>query len=51
MDIINEYKDLFSSVPGVARIEDFQIRTGSPGSVRIHPRMVPKAYQEEETHK
>ena len=47
MDIINEYKDSFSSVPGVAKIEDFQIRTGSAGSVRIPPRMVPQAYQEE----
>ena len=47
LDIINEYKYLFSSVPGVARIEEFQIRTGNDGSVRIPSKLLPQDYQEE----
>ena len=37
MDIINEYNELFSSVPGVARIEEFQIRTDNAARLGFPP--------------
>ena len=45
--VIYEYMDLFSSIPGIAIVEEFQMRTGHSEAVRIPPRMVPQAYQQE----
>ena len=47
LDIINEYKELFSCVPKIAAVEEFHIRTGKAGAIKIPPIMVPQAYQEE----
>ena len=35
LDIINEYKELFSSLPGIAAVEGFHIRTGNAGAVKF----------------
>ena len=47
VELIHEFKDLFCSVPGVAKVDPFQIITGNGGAVRTPPRIVPQAYQEE----
>ena len=46
-EVLDEYRDLIFSVPGVASVEEFQIRTGDAGAIRTPPRMVPQAYQQE----
>ena len=46
-EVLDEYRDLFFSVLGVASVEEFQIRTGDAGAIRTPPRMVPQAYQQE----
>ena len=46
-EVLDEYRDLFFSVPGVAKVEEFQIRIGDAGAIRTPPRMVPQAYQQE----
>ena len=44
IDIIGQFQELFSSVPGVAAVDPFQIRTGEITPVKVPPRMIPQAY-------
>ena len=46
-DIIEGFQDLFSSVPGVANVDPFSIRTGNANPVKLPPRMVPQSFQQE----
>ena len=45
--IILKFQDLFVSVPGVAKVDPFPIRTGYAAPVKVPPRMIPQAYQQE----
>ena len=47
VDIIEEFLDLFAATPGVAKVEPFPVRTGDAAPVKLPPRMVPQAYQQE----
>ena len=46
-DILEIYKDLFSSIPGVAKVQEFRIRTDNSRPVKIPPRLLPQAYFQE----
>ena len=47
LDIVEIYKDLFSSMPGVAKVKEFRIRTANSNPVKVPPRLVPQAYHQE----
>ena len=47
--IIEQFRELFSSVPGVAVVDPFPIRTGETAPVKVPPRMILQAYQQEMT--
>ena len=38
-----EFQDLFASVPGVANMDQFSIRTGNSKPAKLPPRMIPKS--------
>ena len=46
-DIIEDFQELFATVPDVANVEPFPIRTGNAAPVKLPPRMIPQAYQHE----
>ena len=46
-DIIKDFQYLFLSVPGVANVEPFPIRTRNAPPVKLPPRLIPQAYQHE----
>ena len=48
-DIIKDFQDL--SVPGVANVEPFPIRTRNAHPVKLPPRLIPQAYQHESIHR
>ena len=45
--MILKFQDLFVSVPGVAKVDPFLIRTGNAAPVKVPTRMIPQAYQQE----
>ena len=47
IDIMDEFRDLFNSVPGVAKVEEFRIYTSNEIPIRTPPRMIPQAYKSE----
>ena len=47
LDIVEIYKDLFSSIPGVAKVKEFRIRTANSNPVKVPPRLIPQAYYQE----
>ena len=47
IDIMQEFRDRFNSVPGVAKLEEFRIYTSNNIPVRTIPRMIPQAYKSE----
>ena len=47
LDIVEIYKDLFSSIPDVAKVKEFRIRTANSNPVKVPPRLVPQAYHQE----
>ena len=49
MDIIKQFLELFSSVPGIAVVDPFPIRTGGTTLVKVPPRMISQTYQHEMT--
>ena len=46
-DIIEEFQHIFSSVPGLANVNPFSIRTGNANPVKLPPRMVHQSFQQE----
>ena len=50
-DIVEMYKDLFSSIPGVVKVEEFRIRTDNSTPVKIPPRLIPQASIKKFMHK
>ena len=46
-DIIGQFQELFSTVPGIAAVAPFLICTGEAAPVKVPPKMVPQAYQQE----
>ena len=47
IEIMEVFRDLFNSVPGVAKVEEFRIYTSNDIPVRKPPRMIPQAYKSE----
>ena len=45
--MLEEFRGLFNSVPGVAKVEEFRIYTSNDISIRTPPRMIPQAYLSE----
>ena len=46
-DMLVKYKDLFKTIPGIAQVEEFRIRTGDSKPVKVPPRLIPQAYYHE----
>ena len=45
VNIIKEFQDIYSSVPGVVNVDPFSIRTGNANPVKLTPIIVPQAFQ------
>ena len=50
VDMLEEFRGLFNSVPGVAKVEEFRIYTSNDISIRTPPRMIPQAYYSDKGH-
>ena len=46
-DILETFRDLFNSIPSIAKVEEFRIHTSNNIPVRTPPRMIPQAYRSE----